>query len=324
MQTESASRRERPSGFRTIFVCDIVGFGRRNNRDRVQEHLREKLYAALRRGFDESGVPFDDCYREDRGDGVIMVLPAGADDSLLVHPLVDRLRGEIRRGNELASPIANIRLRVALHRGRVESDPNGIVGTSINHVCRLLDAPAFKRQMEDSGTDLGVLASQEFYEAVIQDGPGAIDPSEFRPIGVRLKETEAPAWVRLPGAASRGEQVTPRSATAVEETPAAVPRDPDGGAERPGLFDIVDRLLAIPVVASAEGRDQIVSSLRTEIAVRIPRRARAHLDIHSIVLTCLEFPGGLEEFLSAVREFAGDTTQLRVLEETIARLRRRD
>jgi effector-associated domain 2 (EAD2)-containing protein len=323
MPTEYGSERGRPSGFLTLFVCDIVGFGRRNDRDRVQGHLRERLYAALRKGFDESGVPFDECYREDRGDGVIIVLPHGADDALLVHPLVDRLRGELRRGNELASDIATIRLRVALHRGRVESDANGLVGTSVNHVCRLLDAPAFKEEMEASAAYLGVLASQEFYQAVIQDGPGAIDPSDYHPVEVSLKETTASAWVRLLGAGAPG-GVARRASGAVREAPAPGPGRRDEDSRRLRLFDIVDLLLEIPVVASAEGRDQIVSSLRTEIAVRIPRRAPAHLDTHSIVLTCLEFPHGLEEFLSAVRRFAGDTTQMRALEETIARLGRRD
>lgn len=341
--TDSEAGRARPSGYRTIFVCDIVGFGRRKGRDRVQAHLRATLYAALENCFDESGIRFDACYREDRGDGVMIVLPAESDAALLVHPLVDRLRGEIRRANELASEIATMRLRVALHCGRMGSDDNGIVGTTVNHVFRLLDAPGFKKAMEESTADVAVLASAEFYAAVIQEGSGAIDPAEFRPLDVHVKETDGTAWIRVPGAAppaheqpdpgdragqggrpEHGEQVVPKDSPPVKGTTSRDgrrPAGPDGQPPLPDLFEVVHRILDIPLMASVEGRDQAVSSLRREIAIRIPRRAQPHLDMHSIVRTCLEFPGGLEEFLSVVREYAGDSSPMLALEETIARLR---
>jgi hypothetical protein len=330
MQTDSGADRARPSGYRTIFVCDIVGFGRRAGRDRVQAHLRATLYAALKNCFDASGLRFEECYREDRGDGVMIVLPAEADASLLVHPLVDRLRGEIRRANELASEIATMRLRVALHCGRMGADANGIVGTNVNHVFRLLDAPGFKRAMEESTAGVAVLASAEFYEAVIQEGLGAIDPAEFRPLEVRLKETATTAWIRVPGAPAAppaAEEVVPKDQRPVAGIAARDGRrpdgryGPDGRPPLPDLFEVVHRILDIPLMASAEGRDQAVRSLRQDIAIRIPRRSQPHLDTHSIVLTCLEFPGGLEEFLSVVREYAGDSAPMRALDETIARLR---
>ncbi|MGH3374822.1 MAG: effector-associated domain 2-containing protein [Actinoallomurus sp.] len=327
MQTDSDAGHARPSGFRTIFVCDIVGFGQRQGKDRVQEHLRATLYAALKNAFDAAGMRFADCYHEDRGDGVMIVLPEKVDSALLVHPLADHLRGEIRRANELASESATMRLRVAVHCGRMGSDANGLVGTTVNHVFRLLDAPGFKQAMEGSTTAVGLLASDEFYAAVIQEGRGAIDPAEFSPIEVRVKETVATAWIRVPGAASQTDarQVVPQPPPPVDHV-AQGPRDGaahghEARTPAPDLFEVVGRILDIPLMASAEGRDHAVSSLRQEIAIRIARRPQAHLDMHSIVRTCLDFPGGLEEFLAVVRAYAGDSSPMRALDETIARVR---
>ncbi|MFD0533045.1 hypothetical protein ACFQY7_03920 [Actinomadura luteofluorescens] len=163
----------------------------------MQSHLRTVLYEALRSCFEASGVPLEGCYQEDRGDGVIVVLPPSYDPSRLAHPLPDHLRGALRRHNELAAEHARMRLRIALHSGPLESDAKGIVGTSVNHVNRLLDAPSFKEALAAVPADLGVLASDEFYREVIREGRGAIDPTEFRPIEVRLKETETTAWLSV-------------------------------------------------------------------------------------------------------------------------------
>nr|WP_244993997.1 hypothetical protein [Actinomadura coerulea] len=76
----------------------------------------------------------------------------------------------------------------------------------------------------------------------------------------------------------------------------------------------------IPLLTTAEGRQQIVDALRKEIAIRVPRRAQPHLDVHSIVRTCSEFPGGLQEFLSLVHAYAGESSQVRALDDTVARL----
>lgn len=325
MHPDSTVEHARPSGFRTIFVCDIVGFGERAGRDRVQEHLHLGLYRTLRAAFGASGIRFDDCYHEDRGDGVMAVLPAEADAALLVFPLVDHLRAEVRRANELASDAAAMRLRVALHCGRMGSDAEGLVGTTVNHVFRLLDAPGFKQAMKESTAAVGVLASAEFHAAVIRDGRGAIDPERFRPIDVHVKETRTTAWIHVPGTAvapTAGEEIVPKP-------PPPRPADPplreggvDDDAPLPTPFELVEHILAIPVMTSAEGRDQVVGALRQEIAIRIQRSARPHLDMLSIIRTCRDFPGGVEELLSIVRAFAGDSSQMRALDEVIARITR--
>ncbi|GAA4063423.1 effector-associated domain 2-containing protein [Actinomadura miaoliensis] len=317
-----------PSGHCTIFACDIVGFGKRP--DGVQRRLREVMYEALSRCFGASGLPYDDCYREDRGDGAIIILPPASDPARLVHPLPDHLRAELRRHNEVSVEQAQMRLRVALHAGPLTMDDNGMVGVTVNHAARLLDAPSFKAAFTESAADLGILASDEFYREVIKEGLGAIDPTEFRRIEIRLKETYADGWlcIREPVGERSSESGSPLAPTARDTEPSktvpgprAAPAEPE--LDRPALppiFEIVDRLLEIPLLASPDGREQIVGSLRQEIAIRIARRPQPNLDVHSIVRTCLEFPNGLEEFLAVVRSLVGDTAQMRRLEQTVAAL----
>lgn len=323
-----------PQGHCTIFACDIVAFGSRP--DGVQTKLREVMYSALRAGFAAARLPLETCYREDRGDGVIVVLPPTADPACLVHPLPDHLRGALRTHNGLAAPQAQMRLRVALHAGELTSDDNGLVGTTVNHAARLLDAPAFKQAIKETAAPLGVLASDEFYHAVIQPGRGAVDPDEFRPIEIRLKETHTTGWlcIREPtrpappenNAAVPSSLAHPQASQdpAIQADAAQNPASDSatGRSSRPPIFVIVDLLMGIPLLTTAEGREDVAAALRPEIAMRIPRRSRAQHDVFSVVRTCLEFPGGLEELLAVVRELAGDTAQTMALEETIAELRR--
>lgn len=319
----------RPSGRHAIFVCDIVAFGGAERHDRVQKHLRTALYGALRKGFDQSGVPFGRCYHEDRGDGVIVVPPAETDLALLVHPLVDRLRAELRRHNELASRVATIRLRVALHVGEIGSDSEGIVGVAVNFVHRLLEAPRFKETFNASNAHVGFIVSAEVYDTVIRPGEGLIDPDEYAPVDVRLKETDTTAWTRFLGTAraaehSPAQEIEPRrtdvAVPSAEGTSSPTIAPPGDEVSVLDLFEVVDRLLDIPAMRTPDGRDEVVGLLRGEVAVRIPRRAQPKMDMYSILRTCMDFPGGLAELLTIIRALAGESAQLQALENTIQRL----
>jgi hypothetical protein len=57
-----------------------------------------------------------------------------------------------------------------------------------------------------------------------------------------------------------------------------------------------------------------------QIRAVIPRSADARSDTYEIIRTCLDYPGGLQELLRALRGFAGDSLALGRLERAIARL----
>ena len=94
----------------------------------------------LATGFGQSGLPWEDCWHEDRGDGALVVMPPGITAKGIIHPLPEQLRTLIRLHNHVSQYSAKIQLRAAAHIGPVEHDGKGFVGAHVNHLFRLLDA----------------------------------------------------------------------------------------------------------------------------------------------------------------------------------------
>ncbi|MFC5747028.1 ATP-binding protein [Actinomadura rugatobispora] len=177
---------------------DVAGYGdhRRTNRDQVA--VREGLYRALRRAFIRSGLRWERCHREDRGDGVLILVPSEVPKELLAGRLPVELASELEAHNGGAGPEARIRLRAAVHAGEVQHDDHGVAGTAINLAFRLLEAGPLKDALRGSPGTLALIASEWFYEEVIRHHP-ASDPKAYRQVPVAVKETLTRGWVRLPG-----------------------------------------------------------------------------------------------------------------------------
>lgn len=312
-----------PLGTCSLFLCDIASFGSETRTDDARAHVRSALYASLRTAFEDSSIAPADCYGEDRGDGAMIVVPPDVATARLLASVVERLRARVRRHNRLSSEAARMRLRLAVHVGEVRWDGNGLVGTAVNHAFRLLDAPAFKAVFEEAGTDVALIVSDRVHEDVVRHELDLVDPEEYAPIDVRVKETSTTAWFTLPGRphAARALAVPARppavrSAGAAPEEGWAPP--PPGGTAN--LFELVDRALEIPLMATERGRQQVVGALPLEIMTVIPRSPDARSDTYEIIRTCLDYPGGLQGFVAALRGFVGDSMALNRLEQAIARL----
>jgi hypothetical protein len=185
--------------YQTIVGVDITGFGGRE--EQVQDHLRATMYAALQQAFADAGVKWPAReWRDDRGDGVLLILPPDAAHRV-IDPLVPYLHAGLRRHNKLSSAAAQIMLRMAVHSGYIHQDEHGLSGEAIVQMCRLLDAPAFKDAVRARRAPLGVVVSQYIYEAVVRNGLGLIDPDTYRRIPVVNKETRTEAWLHLPSRA---------------------------------------------------------------------------------------------------------------------------
>lgn len=115
----------------SVLLTDIAGFGdpKRNDGDRA--FMRKQLYEILRSALAVSGVPWTACYHEDRGDGVLVVLPPTHPTMRLIDPLVPELADRLRQHNRRASEVVQIRLRAALHIGPVGRDDEGLNGRAI-------------------------------------------------------------------------------------------------------------------------------------------------------------------------------------------------
>ncbi|NEA24573.1 hypothetical protein [Actinomadura bangladeshensis] len=181
----------------TIVFTDIAGFGLRDRDDNDRSEMRRLLYAALQESFDESGVPWDACYREDRGDGALIIVPPQVPTAAVIDPMLALLRARLRRHNHRSSATVRIQLRVAMDVGPVTPDQEGMSGRAIITTARLLEAVPLKDRLAATGADLGFITSRFVYDSVIAVNSGYGYAGKYEPIRYRVKETDAEAWIRL-------------------------------------------------------------------------------------------------------------------------------
>ncbi|MEU9871521.1 hypothetical protein AB0C87_27165 [Actinomadura sp. NPDC048021] len=309
----------RPSGPCVIVGCDIAGFGDATRTDDVRRHMRDALYRHLDVSLAAAGVLLADCYWEDRGDGAMIALRPHLEVEPVLVDVADTLRAELGRHNRVASEIARIGLRMAVHTGEAVFDGHGLVGTAVNHTFRILDAPAFKEALGASGAWFGLVVSERVHSDVVRHARGRIIPEDYRRIEVAVKETDASAWIRLPGADAGRPDAHRNPATAVSPRPSVFAPPPDA-PDRPAVFELVDRMLEVPLLSSPQGRDQVVGALRRDVAAAVTRHAGARMDCFAILTTCLDYPGGLKELVDVTRGLAGESLSVHRLEQAMARI----
>jgi hypothetical protein len=183
----------------TIVLVDVADFTNPGRTSTHHEAVRRGMYALLEEAFVEAGVNWAACTRDDRGDGVMILVPAMVSKSLLADRLPGRLMAGLRRYNAIHVTEAAVQLRVVFHFGEISRNSNGAAGPALNDAFRLLDAPTAKAELRQSGGMLALIASMEFYRDVISQDPGA-DPSDYHRIPVKVKGFSSEAWLRLPGA----------------------------------------------------------------------------------------------------------------------------
>ncbi|TMR01842.1 hypothetical protein ETD83_13735 [Actinomadura soli] len=343
----------KPNGLSSLFVCDIESFSIRARTDLVRHRLRRGMYDGLRAAFDGAGVPFERCYREDRGDGALIVPPPATDPATLLTSVIDRLRAEVRRYNDLSSGAARMRMRVAVNTGLVTADREGLVGTALNHAFRILDADQLREGLRRTGADLATIASDRVHEDLIWHGLGLVDPAEYQRVEVRVKETVAAAWMRIPGIrppflVSAG---APPTIIDAEVLPPAEPAGPPSASrppvpaspapkallpkapvpprplpppvtvtDPPPALDVaVDRAMCLRELRARRLRDQIVAELPLPLATRLGTRQDGddRADLYAIVSACRDHPRGLDELLRVVKRFAGDSAKVEEFGESI-------
>lgn len=178
----------------TVMAVDVEGFGDSRRTIPHQLTVRDALYEILRQAFATAGIPWPACYREDRGDGVLVLAPAQMPKTVFVETLPYALVAGLRRHNSEHPLESRIRLRVALHAGEVAYDANGVTAGAINLVFRLLDAPPLKAALAESTGVLALITSDWFYDEVARHSTG----TEFRQAQVNVKETSTTGWIARP------------------------------------------------------------------------------------------------------------------------------
>lgn len=233
---------------RSIFVVDVEKFGDQSRTNAHQVAVRDGLFSSLRYSFTRSGVPWERCRCEDRGDGALVLVPPDVPKNLLAGPLPLELTAALEKHNAACEQQARIRLRAVLHAGEVRLDDYGVAGGAINLAFRLLESAALRSVLAGSPDVLALMASEWFFQEVIRHDPMS-SPAAFRRVPVSVKETETTAWACLPRRADRGRDVPPAAAwrdpaTAGDGGPVVVgniPQRPAASRLRAGLLEQVTR-----------------------------------------------------------------------------------
>jgi tetratricopeptide (TPR) repeat protein len=216
-----------PAVHRTIVIVDVENFGDPARTNAHQLAVREGMYEALRQSFAQAGIGWGSCMAEDRGDGVLVLVPPEVPKSWLVSVVPARLAEVLAAHNAACDGPERFRLRMALHAGEVHRDTHGWAGVSLNRAFRLIDASACRAALRDSSGVLAMIISDWFYDEVVRHHPAA-QPARFGQTHVVVKETEMTAWIRVleAGEALSGERaglVGPALAAVDEQIQSSLP-----------------------------------------------------------------------------------------------------
>ena len=167
---------------------DIVGYGRRNMRDR--QDAQERLHALTLELLTNLGVPFEDLlYGGLFGDSMSMVLPSATDPARALPIVLLTTLAQLAEDNRRYRD--RMRIRMGLDFGLVGHSRLGLIGNLIVDLNRLTDNSAIRQAAADyHGSDLVGLISNRLYELV-----GPVEELALERVKIVVKEYVAPAWL---------------------------------------------------------------------------------------------------------------------------------
>lgn len=177
----------------TVILSDVVGFGARTRTDEDRRVIREALFSMTHAALQD--LP-DTWSWDDRGDGLLTVVPPSVPTALVIRHLHKELPAALGGHNRVHREPARIRLRVAINVGPVVSDTMGVTGEAIIVTARLVEAPLFKEAMARGQAGLGIIASAFIYDNVIRHDLGM---SGYSRVQADVKESSLQAWMKLFG-----------------------------------------------------------------------------------------------------------------------------
>jgi hypothetical protein len=173
---------------------DVEGYAKQTDPERVA--VRQAAFRVLDEAFHDAGIDRRSCDVQDRGDGILFLVPADVPKTQLlnrlpgslVHHLNEHNRGRARR----------LRMRAAFHAGEVIRTDRGYVGGALNPPTALLTSAQLRTVQQVADTDLVVAVTETFYRAVVEAGPADTGPSRYRRVVVESDGNSGPAWIHIP------------------------------------------------------------------------------------------------------------------------------
>ncbi|WP_441246428.1 hypothetical protein [Kitasatospora sp. McL0602] len=181
---------------RTILLMDIEGSGRRL--DVEQAVIRRMMYSVLRSTLAAASVEPSEYRKEDRGDGVFVLVNPAVPKMQLIRALLTHTPAELHQSNRLASPSAQVRLRTVLHSGEVALDEEGALGADLVEAFRLLDSDALHQALRRTDEASVLCVSEAVHHGVVRHGHPGIRAEHFHHFATEAKEGALTGWLHDP------------------------------------------------------------------------------------------------------------------------------
>jgi hypothetical protein len=180
----------------TVVHTDVPAFGEEQRNDGHREIIRRSISDMTRLALHPI---WQECRCEDRGDGHLIVASPDIPTEQVLERLLNVLPAELRRHNDIHSKPVQIQLRISVDVGPIIEDAMGVSGNSIIRTTRMIDAPAFRQAIAETGSLLGIIVSPFVYDTAIKNGRGSVDPASYTEVHVKVKETSMSGWMQLIG-----------------------------------------------------------------------------------------------------------------------------
>jgi hypothetical protein len=184
--------------YHSILVVDVENSSGRSDPEKTA--LRQTLYQLLMAAFARSGLMWDECRGEDRGDGVYLLIPGTIRKLMLITVLINTLDQLLREQRELDRIGGLLRLRVALHAGEVTIDNHGSSGADSDIAFALVNAGLLRATLRAAKHGrLALILSDAFYLATVRHRYPGLDPRTFTQVILPTKQGPVHAWIQVPG-----------------------------------------------------------------------------------------------------------------------------
>jgi hypothetical protein len=179
----------------TIITLDIEGFGSPTRTDPIRAGIRSALESLISAAAADLRRSDPIHAAGDTGDGKWLLFSVAVPKTVVLSGFVKSIETGLRHHNAAASTAAQIRLRIGVHHGDLIPDDGGYSGEPLNHTFRIIDNDVARQALKATRHHSVVVVSADFFEKIVRPGYGSLDPEDFLPVPLRVKELATTAWI---------------------------------------------------------------------------------------------------------------------------------
>ena len=189
-----------PAIRRLCLAADVESYSRRPRPEQLD--IQNRLLWTMVQACRAAGVKPARCDRQDSGDGQILILPPGIDESTVLPNIVLGLLTALHRVNNPAGSGGRIRLRLSIGQGAIQVGATGFVAPAVVTVSRLVNSDELRAALAaNPADDAAFVVMEDLYHDMFTHGYGGLPVQGFSPVCVSqpAKGFTADAWIQVPG-----------------------------------------------------------------------------------------------------------------------------